>query len=91
MKTLIQYAQTDRQREIIQAIIEHGSQRKAAKELGVHKGTISGILDKVKRHAAKDSYATLNGYRSWQDSKAIVYHREFGEVERHTVNIAMVK
>ena len=41
--------------------------------------------------AAKDAYATWNGYRSGQDSKAIVYHREFGEVERHTVNIAMVK
>lgn len=41
--------------------------------------------------AAKDAYATWNGYRSGQDSKAIVYHREFGEVERHTVNISMVK
>lgn len=41
--------------------------------------------------AAKDAYATWNGYRSGQDSKAIVYHRDFGEVERHTVNIAMVK
>lgn len=41
--------------------------------------------------AAKDAYATWNGYRSGQDSKAIVYHREFGEVERHTVNLSMVK
>lgn len=40
--------------------------------------------------AAKDAYATWNGYRSGQDSKAIVYHKDFGEVERHTVNIRMV-
>lgn len=53
MQDLLKYAQTDRQREIIQAIIEHGSQRKAAAALGVHKGTITGVLDKVKRHAAK--------------------------------------
>lgn len=40
--------------------------------------------------AAKDAYATWNGYRSGQDSKAIVYHKDFGEVERHTVNLRMV-
>lgn len=40
--------------------------------------------------AAKDAYATWNGYRSGQDSKAIVYHKDFGEIERHTVNLRMV-
>lgn len=40
--------------------------------------------------AAKDAYATWGGYRSGQDSKCIVLHKEFGEVERHTVNLAMV-
>ena len=40
--------------------------------------------------AAKDAYATWGGYRSGQDSKAIVYHREYGEIERHTINIGMV-
>ena len=57
MDRLLKYAQTDRQREIIQAIIEHGSQRKAAAALGVHKGTITGVLDKVKRHAAQKCYS----------------------------------
>jgi len=37
--------------------------------------------------AAKDAYAAWGGYRSGQDSKCLVMHREFGEVERHTVNI----
>jgi len=41
--------------------------------------------------AAKDAYATWHGYRAGQDSKAIVIHREHGEIERHTVNLDMIK
>lgn len=40
--------------------------------------------------AARDAYAAWGGYRSGQDSKCIVYHKDFGEVERHTVNISQV-
>lgn len=36
-----------------------------------------------------DAYAASNGYRSRQSMKAIVFHREHGEVERHTVCPAM--
>jgi hypothetical protein len=36
-----------------------------------------------------DAYAHKSGYRSVSDMKAILYHREFGEVARHTVNPAM--
>jgi len=36
-----------------------------------------------------DAYAASNGYRSRQSMKAIVFHREHGEVERHTVNPGM--
>ena len=40
--------------------------------------------------AAKDAYAHSGGWRSGQDSKAIVLHRDFGEVERHTINISQI-
>jgi molybdenum-dependent DNA-binding transcriptional regulator ModE len=40
--------------------------------------------------AAKDAYATWGGYRSGQDSKCLVMHKEYGEIERHTINIGMV-
>lgn len=40
--------------------------------------------------AAKDNYAYSGGYRAGQDSKALVIHKEYGEVERHTINIAQV-
>jgi len=40
--------------------------------------------------AAKDAYAAWGGYRARQDSKCLVIHKEYGEVERHTVNIKML-
>lgn len=40
--------------------------------------------------AAKDAYAAWGGYRSGNDCKCLVMHREHGEIERHTVNIGMV-
>lgn len=38
-----------------------------------------------------DAYAAQKGYRSIRDMKAIVMHRQFGEVGRHTVNPAMFR
>ena len=40
--------------------------------------------------AAADEYAYEGGWRSGSDSKALVLHKEFGEVERHTINVAQV-
>jgi hypothetical protein len=40
--------------------------------------------------AAKDAYAYSGGYRAGQDSKALVIHKHYGEIERHTINIAQV-
>ena len=40
--------------------------------------------------AAKDAYAYSGGYRAGQDSKALVIHQDYGEVERHTINIAQI-
>lgn len=41
--------------------------------------------------AAKDSWHTHQGYRSMRDMKAIVYHREFGEVTRIRCPIRMTE
>jgi hypothetical protein len=40
--------------------------------------------------AAKDNYAYSGGYRAGQDTKALVIHKDFGEIERHTINIAQL-
>lgn len=37
--------------------------------------------------ATKDSYATWGGWRSKRDTKAIVYHKELGEIERYTASV----
>lgn len=41
--------------------------------------------------AAKDAYAAGYGYRAGRDMRAIVYHREHGEIERHRVDIGMLE
>ena len=38
-----------------------------------------------------DAWASQRGYRSARDMKAIVLHREYGEVARNTVNPDMLK
>jgi len=38
-----------------------------------------------------EGYAHEAGYRSPQDGKAIVLHKEYGEIERYTVNIDQVR
>ncbi|QFT55593.1 hypothetical protein [Microbulbifer sp. THAF38] len=48
------------------------------------------VVESFRTLAAKDAYATWGGYRALQDSKCLVIHKDFGEVERHTVNLAMV-
>lgn len=40
--------------------------------------------------AVKDAYATAGGWRSQENMKAILLHKEFGEVGRHTVNPQML-
>jgi len=39
----------------------------------------------------REGYAHEAGYRSDQDGKAIVFHKEYGEIERYTVNISQIR
>lgn len=41
--------------------------------------------------AARDAWNAGQGYRSGRDMQAIVLHKDFGEIERHRVDIAMVR
>lgn len=47
-------------------------------------------IESFRTLAARDHYAASHGYKSGRDMKAILYHREFGEVARHTVSIQML-
>lgn len=57
MQELIKYCKTDSQRKHIQAIIDHGSQRKAAVALGVCKNTICDTIKRVKAYATESGYS----------------------------------
>ena len=46
------YCHTDRQREVLKAVHETGSQGKAAKQLGVLRSTVSNVVQAVSRRAA---------------------------------------
>jgi hypothetical protein len=48
------------------------------------------MVESFRTLAAKDAYASFGGWRAGQDTKCIVFHKDFGEVERHTINIAQM-
>jgi hypothetical protein len=47
------------------------------------------VWESMRVLAPVDGWAAKNGYRGYRDMKAIVFHREHGEVVRHTVNPGM--
>lgn len=56
-ETLMQFASTDRQREVLKAVTEHGSHSKAAKILGCARQTIDKIIINLEKVAAKQGVA----------------------------------
>lgn len=54
---LIPYAQTEHQRACIEAVLEHGSQRKAAAAVGCARRNLERALSRVKRTAALAGYS----------------------------------
>lgn len=48
---------TEREKQFISALNEHGSERKAAKALGVGKSTLHDAIDRLKARAAKKGYS----------------------------------
>lgn len=49
------------------------------------------VVEYFRTLAARDAWHTGQGYRAGRDMGLIVQHREFGEIERHTCNVAMIK
>jgi len=57
-----------------------------------HKKEFRGItVEQMRVLAPKDAYAQHHGYRAGRDMKAIVLHKEFGEVSRNLVTPEMLK
>lgn len=49
------------------------------------------LIESFRTLAARDAWAASMGYRSGRDMQAIVLHKEHGEVERHRVDVQMLR
>lgn len=49
------------------------------------------MIESFRTLAAKDAWHAAMGYRSGRDMKVIVHHRNYGEIERHRVDIAQIE
>ena len=56
MPKLSDYAQSERQREIAEAVEKHGGTRPAAAALGVSASTVHGSVQRMRRHAADSGF-----------------------------------
>ena len=49
------------------------------------------VVETFRTLAGKDAWHSSAGYRSGQDMKCITLHKEYGEISRNTVSLAMVR
>ena len=61
VKNLLPYCKTKRQKETLEAILEHGGHRAAARALGMSNGTVGDSVAKVKAYAAEKGWAPDQG------------------------------
>lgn len=48
------------------------------------------VVESFRTLAARDAWHAGKGYRAGRDMSLIVHHREFGEIERHRADVAML-
>lgn len=49
------------------------------------------MVESFRTLAAKDAWHNASGYRSGRDLVAILLHRQFGEIERHTIDLSYLE
>lgn len=49
------------------------------------------MIESFRTLAARDAWHTSAGYRAGRDMRCLVHHKDFGEVERHRCDIAMLE
>ena len=61
----------------------------------IHHDTVKEVqgvrVESLRTLAGKDAWHAGKGYRALRDMRVIVHHAEFGEIERHTCNVAMIQ
>lgn len=66
LRGLLDYVRTMRQKEVLEAIIKHGNNVRAAKALGLTRSTVQHSVRAVKRHAARRGYSPEHDYHHGQ-------------------------
>ena len=60
----------------------------------VHNQTVTELAgvtcESFRTLAAKDAWAAGAGYRAGRDMRAIIHHKDWGEVERHRCDVGML-
>lgn len=51
----------------------------------------SCVVETFRTLAGKDAWHSASGYRSGQDMRSITLHKEYGEISRNTVSLAMAR
>jgi hypothetical protein len=49
------------------------------------------VVESFRTLAARDAWHSAKGYRAGRDMQLIVHHRDFGEIERHRADVAMLQ
>jgi hypothetical protein len=49
------------------------------------------MVESFRTLAARDAWHSGAGYRSGRDMRCIVHHKDFGEIERHRCDVAMLE
>lgn len=57
MNYLLEFCKTDRQREVLNAVIEHGGQRQAARALNCHRRTVDKVINVLRKRAESKGVA----------------------------------
>lgn len=80
------YCQTERQKEILQAIASHGSKSSAAKALNLNRRNVDRALERIKRNASRRGISTQWGLNTEAPSSqflkgaSILTHNDRGEL-----------
>jgi hypothetical protein len=57
MENYLQFCKSEQQLRYLQAVIDQGSNRKAAEHLGINRRTLDRVIETVKKHAAVQMYS----------------------------------
>jgi len=82
MQELLPFCETDRQREVLQAVIDHGTINGAAKSLGADRRSLTRMVRRIEKLAAKKGYSPSHDFtRPVPDGFKLKRHSQYYDKE----------